>query len=226
MHQTGNKPIIAVAALIFALAAQSTVHAQGNPPAAAGAGLPLVLNITGTAKIQNPNSGQSNDNGTKTTTAYKLEGSKVSTTDIISLIATNEGVTFSKTAKLVYVGGAVEVEDGTNILDASAEITISLDPNGDGVWNGTDTMDDNTGADTQKFTGTYLATLVFADASGNNFTLNGLATETFTDGIDQNGDATRGTDSISMTLSGDGTIGGINAAISGKIKASGSGIPE
>lgn len=223
-----NKLMLAAAGLLVVLAPQSNVNAQGNPPAPAGAGVPLTLTIKATAVAPSANSGNSNDNGTTTKTTYSAAKTNFTSGTIIQQIATASGNTFSATAKLIYVGGSVEIEDGSNnIVDASSYLTITLDPDGTGVWSGSDESNDNTGADTQKFSGSYLLTIQYDDGNGDTFTVSGLAKETYSGGIDGNSNPTRASDLFMVSFSGEGTLSsGPSVVVSGTMKGSGKGIPE
>ncbi|HXP62084.1 MAG TPA: hypothetical protein VN829_16425 [Dongiaceae bacterium] len=220
MKRTVDKLIMAGVGLLTASAA-ANLRAQGSATPA-GPGVPLTLAITATATVQGADSSPQ-DNGKTTTTTSKTTTLKLSTANILQLIAAAEGTTFSSKAKLVYQGGSVSVVDGTNTTDVSADLTVTLDPNSSGVWSGTDSTDDNTSAETQKYSGSYVVTVSFDDGAGDSFNISGLATESYSIGApDKNGNQ-KGSDSISMNLSGDGQYGGSNGVLSGTIKATGSG---
>jgi len=212
--------IIGVGA-ILALAVPTAVHAQGNG-APNGTGTQLVVTLTGTGAIQVADSEK--DNGKTDTITSKTTTKKFSTTDLIQAVE-GSGVTPTKNAKLVYDNGNVAVIDGANTYDASGIVTISLDPDGQGVWTGTDSTDDNSGAETQSYTGSYLFTLIFDKGDGLTVMVVGLAKETYTIGKPyKNGDQPT-SDTISVKLIGEATTSdGFNGSITGTLKASGKGI--
>jgi hypothetical protein len=227
MKAVRYKTVTAAIGLLAALFAQTSVYAQGNPPAPAGTGLPLTITFTVTATMPGTNSPTSGDKNATTKTTYSASKLKITTSTIIQQIGTGSGNTFSPAAELVYDSGDVEVIDSTNIVDASPYLTINLDPDAAGVWTGTDSSNDNTGADEQKFTGTYLVTIQYNDGNGNAYNLSGMARETYSDGTDSNGDPTKASDLLFLTFSGDGSVAaGASVVITGTMKASGSGIPE
>lgn len=209
MKPLTNKLIINAAALLAFACAQTAAYAQGNPPAPNGSGVDLIISISGTATVQSTNSPISSDNGTTATTKYESQSLKFSTTSILNLISNDFSTTFSSKAVLVYSQGSVEVVDGNNPpLDVSSDISLSLDPNSEGVWTGTDSFNDNTSADTQKFSGTYLVGLNLQDGAGDTAIIGGLATESYSDGVDGNGNPTKSSDSLSVSLIGDGMLMG------------------
>lgn len=210
MKPLTNKLIINAAALLAFACARTAAYAQGNPPAPNGSGVDLIISISGTATVQSTNSPISSDNGTTATTKYESQSLKFSTTSILNLISNDFSTTFSSKAVLVYSQGTVEVVDGANTVDVSSDITISLDPNGDGVWTGSDVSNDNTGADAQKFSGTYIFGLSLQDQVGDSANIGGLATESYSQGVDGNGNPTKSSDSLSVSLIGDGRLFGGN----------------
>ncbi len=104
-------------------------------------------------------------------------------------------------------------KSGTTVeedLTADGFLTISLDPNSDGVWQGQ--INNNTGA--ASYTGTYLTTINFDDGQGDTLNASGLTTEKYSaTAINKKGTQTV-TDSLSFAGAGDGSLGGAFAAFS------------
>jgi hypothetical protein len=212
--------VIGVGAIV-ALAIPTAVHAQGSG-APNGTGLPLVITISGTGTVQADDSEK--DNGKVDTVTSKTATKKFSTADIIQTVEDNNGAIPTKNAQLVYDNGDVMVIDGNNTYDASGFVTITLDPNGHSVWSGTDSTDDNSGDESQKYAGSYVFTFVFDKGDGLVVTVGGLAKESYSIGKpNKNGDQPA-SDTISVKFVGDVVSSdGMSGSVTGTLKASGKG---
>jgi len=189
-----------------------------------GGGVPMALTITATATVQ----GSAKDNGTlnKVTTSTM----KITTQSIIQQIYFAAGAgTPPKGAKLVLNSdGSASVTDskGNVLQDASSAVQISLDPNGAGVWSGS--SNDNTSQ--TSYTGVYITSITFiTDQNGNTATISGLTKETYSLTATVAGGNQIGSDSISMTGAGEGSVldsqgNTDNVIVTGTVIASGKGI--
>jgi hypothetical protein len=211
-----NRPLLGAILLTALTATGLRAQSPAQPD------LPLVITITATGIAQGDST--DHDNNKIDTTKTKSTKVKISTSEIIKLIGESLSVSFSKQAKLEYQDGSVSVVDGSDVTDASSYLEIDLDPHGQGgVWSGTDAIDDVSGDESQKLSGSYSVSISFDDGNGNSFEFNGVASENVSIAIpDKNGNQ-KGSDSISMKVSGDGQADGSNVVGSATIKATASG---
>jgi hypothetical protein len=206
--------------VMFALAVPA-VHAQGNA-APNATSLRLNITISATASVQAAD--VTTSRGDVDTTTSKTVKQKFTTASIISTVEEANSATPTAAAKLVYDNGSITVEDGPNSYDASSVVTINLDPPGHAIWTGTDSLNNNSGDETMKYTGKFVVTLTYDDGNGGTISVAGIATENYSIGKpDANGNQPA-SDSITMSLFGSGqTSSGVNGILSGTFKATGKG---
>lgn len=208
------------AGVIAAIAAPTAVQAQGkgHPD---GTGLPLVITISASATVQAQDS--SNDNGKTTTFTSKVTSFKFTQADIIQTVEEANLGTPTKNAQLIITPVAIQVIDGTNTYDASHFVTLTFDPNANGIWVGTDSTNDVTGDEIQKYVGRYIVGFDFTPGNGDFVSVGGLATETYSIGAPGKSGGKPASDSVSVTFAGEGKRNGAKGVLTGTLKATAKG---
>jgi hypothetical protein len=199
------RKIIAIAATSGLLACFGKTYGQGSGTPFAP-GVPIVLNITATAIVQNDDT--TSGTVTKSTTTTK----KLTNKSILSLTGEPAG------SLLVYQNGEVDVVNPkTGEIIDTAPITVTI---GDtSVWSGA--FDSNTGAET--YTGSFTIEIAFDDGSGDSFDVVGLGTEKYTISKPNKNGVQTVSDSITLNFSGVGSEADANGVLSGNLTGSGKG---
>jgi len=163
------------------------------------------------ATIQGP------DNGGSTIDKLTASTANVTSATLLSMVTAAGGASFSSGSQLAFDPDTFDVlvvdRAGNLEEDLTTEgfLTISLDPNFDGVWQGQ--LNLKTGA--ASYTGTYLTIISFNDNHGNTLNVSGITTEQVSvTAINKRGNQTV-TDSLSFIGSGDGSLGGNGATYTG-----------
>lgn len=173
-------------------------------------GVPLNLTLRGSSTISTGN------DGGDPIDRFRMFRLNWGVSDFLGLIGNYPAGT-----KLVFDGGDIWTVDrsGQYLDDLTAEgyVTVSLDPNGMGVWSGQ--VNNDTGA--LKFTGSYISMIQFDLPTGDQGEESGVTKETYSlTAPDRNG-VQRASDTMSMSLAGEGTLLGSNDV--GTMTVSGSG---
>jgi hypothetical protein len=206
--------------VVTALAMPTVVHAQGKG-IPGGAGLPLTINLAATVTLQSADT--VNDNGKTTAVTSKTTTVKFTQADIIKTVEQANLATPTKNAILQVGRGIIRVIDGTNTFDASHFVSITFDPDDNGVWTGNDSTNDVTGDETQSYTGHYVIGFDFERGGGDFISAAGLATEVYSIGPKNKAGTKALSDSVSVTFAGEGQTSGANGSVIGTLKSSAKG---
>jgi hypothetical protein len=203
--------------VIAAITATTTMNAQGTARPDRS-DLPLVVTLSAVVTVQVDDT--TNNNGKTGVLTSQTTQLKFTTADIINTVEGANFATPTKNAKLVVSTAGVQVLDGTNTYDASDFVTITFDPEENGVWVGTDSTSNTTLDETVKYTGHYLVGFDFDRGNGDVISVGGLATETYSLGKKSKSGAKPISDSVSVTFVGTGVKTGAHATVAGSLKAS------
>jgi hypothetical protein len=171
---------------------------------AAGGMVPMAVTIKGSSTVAR------GGDGNNPVEKFTVTSSHWGLGDLLNLFSASSGISYPAGARLIFDGGDLMLIDksGEVVEDLSGDgyLSLQLDvTGGGGAWSGQVNYD--TGA--AKFTGTYLSALTIDDQNGSTGTETGVTKETYSiSAPDRNGNQ-RVSDSITMNLSGDGTLYGL-----------------
>ena len=180
--------------------------------------IPLTLNVQATAIVQGPST------TVGTVTKYTTTTVKITNQSLLYLIAQALSTTFPAGSKLVLESDGdvwVTDKDGTELEDLSTDTILYLvfpPARTPFIYTDNGQFDSSTGA--EKDTENYVTYLIFDDGGDNSFICEGFTVEKFSLAAVKSGSQV-GSDSLTITGSGEGYIGGGNTAISGKITGKG-----
>ena len=177
--------------------------------------VPLTVSIQLTATVQGPDDSGNPIDHIKTTTVTWT------TQSLLKLAATASGTNFPTGARLVVTNDTFLVVDklGNTVEDLTAAGYFSTDHGNNYVLSGQ--MNNNTGQASWK--AAEIAFISFDDGNGNSFDLVGLRKTTASITATDRNSNQKETLSATITLVGEGQVGGNDAVFSGTATASGKG---
>ena len=196
--------------------------AQQAPASATTNRLSLALTFV----AQSDTTTKTNASSGAITYSTKFDRSRRTDKDLLSLLQTATGTTFPSDAFIEVdndlfseIVVTVRSKTGDVVADVSSYIHITIPSDDIYAW----VYNAGTGARTS--TDNYIVKVTFDDGAGNNFDVNGMATETFKATPIKNGQQTL-TDALFIPVTGIGLINGQSAVVKGTITLKGKSVSD
>lgn len=208
----GRIRAIAVAVMACALLSLTAGRVEAQYPTPLGVGIQLTLDIKGSATLSN------GGDGGYPVQKFSARTVSLGTSDILNMISSSSGIIYPAGAKLVLDPSSdilVEDQSGNLVENLAADGYINVlfsngvQGAGAGVWSG----QANSATGAQKFSGSYFTAVTINDQLGDTIEVSGLTKERYSlTSYDSN--ELHESDSVTMTLVGEGNISGSEAIYS------------